>query len=672
MIPVLLARATAATVSASWKPGLLLLSYAVAVAVSFTALDVASRVATNTGLARRMWLVSGATMMGIGIWSMNFLGMLAFRVDMPTSYDGPLTLASMLVAILASAFALLVVSRPTVATLGVLFAGVSIGLLISAMHYLGMAAMRVPARIHYRPLLVTASVLIAVGASVAAGWLAFRLREESTERTWSPRKMLSAVMLGTAITGMHYTGMAAATFEVLPASAETYQPGVEFSEFGAMAIGLAALLGLGLTVVGSLVDLERRRSQRLFELLAEASARMGRSLQPSEILDEFVRVLVPERAGFCYVELKEDDDPRLLRVGAVARVGRPFLEPHALLQNRVRSAGEGDFVDRVIRTGRALILFDVSLQALGEVSGDWQIRRALARAGVRSCLAVPVYIRGEVLGAVVAMARQPRRFGLRDVALFEDLAGRLANALENARLYREAQEAIRVRDEFLTIASHELNTPLTPLLLHLQTLKSTAAASPEGLVPAELVVPKVELAERQQKRLARLVSELLDISRIRVGRLQLHREEFDLAASAREVLARHHPEIERTGSQVSLSAPRPVIGSWDRFRIEQVIGNLLTNAARYGEGEPIDVEVYRDDRTARIAVRDRGIGISPDQQARIFERFERAASLNFGGLGLGLYIVRQIVEAHGGNIRVKSSLGRGSTFIVELPLPETH
>jgi signal transduction histidine kinase len=319
-----------------------------------------------------------------------------------------------------------------------------------------------------------------------------------------------------------------------------------------------------------------------------------------------------------------------------------------------------------------LTLADVTQEGMGDLPGDWRVRRALAQAGVRSCLAVPVHIRGEVLGAVVAMARQPRFFGPPDVALFEDLAGRLANALENARLYREAQEAIRVRDEFLTIASHELNTPLTPLQLHLQNLKNTVAASPEGVVSAELVAPKLEMAERQQKRLARLVSELLDISRIRLGRLQLHLEEFDLSESAREVVERSRAEIQRTGSQVVLSAPSAVIGRWDRPRIEQVIGNLLSNAGKYGAGEPIDVEVVQNARHARITVRDRGIGIPADQQERIFERFERAASLNFGGLGLGLYIVRQIVEAHGGSIRVKSGLGAGSTFIVELPLPEAH
>jgi signal transduction histidine kinase/NO-binding membrane sensor protein with MHYT domain len=667
----LLVAPSAAAVSATWKPGLFLLSYLVAVAASFTTLDVASRIAVNTGLARRMWLVSGAAMMGIGIWSANFLGRLGFEVGLPTSYDVPLTLASMAIGVGTSGVALLVASQTNVTLLRLALGGLWMGFAISAMHYIGMAAIRMPARIHYEPLLVAASVVIALAASIAALWLAFRLREESIQHTWSRRKILAAVVMGSAIAGVHYTGTAAAHFELLPTDAAAYQPGVEITELGATAIGLAALLGLGLTVVGSLVDMERRRAQRLFELLAEASSRMGRSLQPTAILDEFVTVLVPERADFCYVELKEDD-PGSLRVRAVARVGRTFLEPHALMSNRVRSTGEGDLVDRVIRTGCALTVPDLSPEGLADITADGKTRRALARAGVRSCLAVPVHIRGEVTGAVVAMARQPRRFGAGDLALFEDLAARLANALENARLYREAQEAIRVRDEFLTIASHELNTPLTPLLLHLQNLKSTVAASPEGLVPAELVAPKVELAERQQKRLARLVSELLDISRIRVGRLQLNLEEFDLVTLANEVVENLRAEIERTGAQVSLSARGPVIGRWDRVRVEQVLSNLLSNAARFGAGEPIDVEVTREERTARIAVRDRGIGISPDQQERIFERFERAASLNFGGLGLGLYIVRQIVEGHGGNIRVKSSPGRGSTFIVELPLPEAH
>jgi signal transduction histidine kinase/NO-binding membrane sensor protein with MHYT domain len=643
----------------------------VAITASFTALDVASRIAVNTGLARRVWLASGAVMMGIGIWSMHFVGMLAFQVDIPTSYDGPTTLASMAVAIVASGFALVIASRPDVTLRSIALGGLWLGLAINAMHYIGMGAMRMPARIHYQPALFAASVLIAVLASMAALFLAFRMRAEEFHHTWSRHKIFGAVVLASAITGMHYTGMAAAEFELLPEYGPDTASGMQVSELGATAIGFATLVGLGLTLVGSLVDLERRRSQRLFELLAEASSRMGRSLEPNLILDGFVSVLVPERAPFCFVELKEED-PRMLRVRSVSRVGRAFVEPHALLQNRFRATGEGDVVDRVIRTGRAETSSDLTGDQLVDIAGDGKVRRALERAGVRSCLAVPVHIRGEVLGAVVALSPEPRRFGPPDVALFEDLAGRLAHALENARLYHEAQEAIRVRDEFLTIASHELNTPLTPLQLHLQTLKSTIAASPEGLIPAEMVVPKVEMAERQQKRLARLVSELLDISRIRLGRLQLNSEEFDLAACSADVIERLRPDLERTGSGVSLRAPAPVTGFWDRSRIEQVLGNLLNNAAKYGTGKPIDVGVTAESGTARITVRDHGIGIPPDQQERIFERFERAASPNFGGLGLGLYIARQIIEAHGGTIGVKSSLGAGSVFVVELPLPEAH
>ncbi|HZA49513.1 MAG TPA: MHYT domain-containing protein, partial [Myxococcaceae bacterium] len=521
MIPLRLAHCLAAAPLASWRPGLVLLSYVVAIAASFTALDVATRLAVNTGLARRVWLVSGAVMMGIGIWAMHFVGMLAFRLNIPTSYDGRMTLASMAVAIVASGFALVVASRPDVTLKQIAVGGLWMGLAINAMHLLGMMAMRMPARLHYRPGLLAVSVLIGILASMAALFLAFRMRSEAFHHTWSRRKFFGAVVLASAVTGMHYTAMAAAQFELLPgANPAALASGMHVSEVGAAAIGFATLIGLGLTLVGSLVDLERRRSQRLFELLAEASSRMGRSLEPNLILDGFVSVLVPERAPFCFVELKEDD-PKTLRVRSIARVGRSFVEPHALLQDRVRSTGGGDVVDRVIRTGRALTISDLTPHQLVDVAGDGEIRRAFARAGVRSCLAVPVHIRGEVLGAVVALACEPRRFGPPDVALFEDLAGRLAHALENARLYHEAQEAIRVRDEFLTIASHELNTPLTPLQLHLQTLKNTVAASPEGLIPAEMVVPKVEMAERQQRRLARLVSELLDISRIRLGRLQL-------------------------------------------------------------------------------------------------------------------------------------------------------
>jgi signal transduction histidine kinase len=177
------------------------------------------------------------------------------------------------------------------------------------------------------------------------------------------------------------------------------------------------------------------------------------------------------------------------------------------------------------------------------------------------------------------------------------------------------------------------------------------------------------LAERQGKRLTKLISDLLDVSRLTRGALALHREEVELTALVREVVARYRPELERAGCEVALDLPDPVHGFWDPMRLDQVILNLVANAAKFGVRRPIELKVARQENHARLTVSDHGIGVDPSQHERIFERFERGvSSRHYGGLGLGLYICKRIVESHGGVISVESRPGQGATLLVELPL----
>jgi PAS domain S-box-containing protein len=238
---------------------------------------------------------------------------------------------------------------------------------------------------------------------------------------------------------------------------------------------------------------------------------------------------------------------------------------------------------------------------------------------------------------------------------------------EKARLYRKAQAEVRERDEFLSVASHELRTPVTALHLQLQMLRKVAARSSQEVPRA--VSDRLDALDRQTRRVSLLVAELLDLSRMRLGRLELRREQADLAALAGDVVAPFQDdEAAAHGSPVRLEAAGPAVGWFDRVRLEQVVANLLANAVKFGEGRPIDVKVRAEDDLLRLEVVDRGIGVAPEDRDRIFGRFERAVSAqHFGGLGLGLFIARQIVEAHGGSIRVDGARGEGSTFTVELP-----
>lgn len=235
------------------------------------------------------------------------------------------------------------------------------------------------------------------------------------------------------------------------------------------------------------------------------------------------------------------------------------------------------------------------------------------------------------------------------------------------RVERELKDAVSVRDDFLSIASHELHTPLTPLKLQIERMRRKPHSS-------EQMGEKLAIVDRQVDRMIKLVTQLLDVSRIAGGKLRLRAEEVDLGAVVKEVAEATREALTRTGSELVLDLPKaPVRGMWDRTRIEQIVTNLVSNAVKYGGGKPILIAVTEEGGRARLTVRDHGIGIPNEQLSRIFDRFERAVSVrHFGGFGLGLWIVRQIVEASGGTVRVESTLAEGSCFVVELPsLPST-
>ena len=226
----------------------------------------------------------------------------------------------------------------------------------------------------------------------------------------------------------------------------------------------------------------------------------------------------------------------------------------------------------------------------------------------------------------------------------------------------QVEEAVRVRDTFLSVAGHELKTPLTSLRLHVETLIRESARS-------ETTPKKLLSMLRQAERLTNLIQNLLDVSRIAGGRLTLEPEEVDLAMVIHEVTDHYRNELVKAGSALQLAVSGPLLAVVDRIRFDQIVTNLLSNAIKYGEGSPIELSLQRADGRARLKVRDFGIGIAPEHQMRIFERVERAVpSRHYGGLGLGLWIARQLVEAHGGSITVESAEGKGSTFTVDLPL----
>ncbi|MET0343136.1 MAG: PAS domain S-box protein [Polyangiales bacterium] len=239
--------------------------------------------------------------------------------------------------------------------------------------------------------------------------------------------------------------------------------------------------------------------------------------------------------------------------------------------------------------------------------------------------------------------------------------------MERDRLLAELEQAVRVRDDFLSIAGHEVRTPLTALMLNLQALVRAPSNDPELACPPRLLA-RLQKTLENAERLQQLTEELLDVSRIASGRLRLASEQLDLVGLVRSVVTRLTEQALKEGSPVCVTMGDSVWGAWDRFRVEQLVSNLLTNALKYGAGKPVEVSLREEDGCAVLCVRDGGIGIAHDDQARIFERFERAVSnRHYGGLGLGLWIARQVVEASNGTIAVESTPGQGTSFTVRLP-----
>jgi signal transduction histidine kinase len=231
------------------------------------------------------------------------------------------------------------------------------------------------------------------------------------------------------------------------------------------------------------------------------------------------------------------------------------------------------------------------------------------------------------------------------------------------------KKEIKARDEFLSIASHELKTPLTAMLLQLQTALYNIRNVSLANFSVENLLKMLQSTEQQSKRLAKMINDLLNVSLITTGRIDLVTEDVDLSQLVNDVVDRFSEKAKKEGYEIKVKTEENVIGTFDKTRIEQVVTNLLSNAMKYGEKKPIAITVHKHNSTGKITIKDQGIGIPEAQQERVFELFERAVpNHDYKGLGVGLYISSQIVKAHNGKIHVESELHEGSTFTVELPL----
>jgi signal transduction histidine kinase len=282
---------------------------------------------------------------------------------------------------------------------------------------------------------------------------------------------------------------------------------------------------------------------------------------------------------------------------------------------------------------------------------------------------MPLQAHGRMLGALtLVFGKSGRIYSEDDLPFAQELASRVAIAVDNARLYGKVRSALQARDEFMSVASHELKTPLTSLRLQIQMRRRYVHRRMTEAFSWEKLEKMLDADERQVLRLTHLIDDMLDLTRINTGKLSISPEECDLSLLVQDVVDRHSGHLTQAGCDVIIDTGTPIPGSWDRFRIEQVVANLITNAAKYAPNAPVEIGTRKKTECVEIRVKDHGKGIRKEDQARIFDRFERAANTGgVSGFGLGLYITRQIVELHGGRIRVESEPEKGATFVVELP-----
>ena len=412
---------------------------------------------------------------------------------------------------------------------------------------------------------------------------------------------------------------------------------------------------------------DRHRAEQAARFLADAGNALAAVVDPQSALQQVARLAVPALADWCVVDVADaDGQPRRV---AVAHAD-PAREPQVReLTRHPPRADAPHGAGLVLRTGKSELVRDVPPDMIPAVVRDPAHLAALQALGMRSFLCVPLLSRGRAVGAVSFVVNESgRRYDERDLAVAEELGRRAGVALDNARLYEELKEADRRKDEFLALLAHELRNPLAPIRTSLQTLK---LAGSDAVVAGRAR----EMMERQVDHLVRLVDDLLDVSRIMRGKVDLRRERVDLAAVVSRAVETARPLIEAGRHELTVEVPPdPVRLDADPVRLAQVLGNLLTNAAKYTEpGGRIRLTVETTSGEVTIRVRDTGIGIPADMLDRVFDPFVQtdvARGRSQGGLGLGLALVRSLVELHGGTVAARSDgPGRGSEFTIRLPMP---
>jgi PAS domain S-box-containing protein len=609
-------------VSTGYDPALVALSIAIAVFASYTALDLGGRVRGATSGMRWAWVAIASSAMGGGIWSMHFVGMLAFEMGMPAAYDLGITVLSLLIAIGATGAAFAWVSRSDAKPRDIAVSGPLMGVGVAGMHYTGMAAMHVPGNLAYSLPIVAASVAIAVIAATAALWLTFRQNS-----VW--QKLAAAAIMGLAVAGMHYTGMAAATFTAEEAGAHAaHTTGVGLSQqYLALCVAGATFTILFMGMLAASFDQQRVQrhlyaSEGRFRAAAEAVGDIiwtadlrGAMVGPQMDWQAFTGQSEAECQGTGWADAVHPDDVEATKLAwrdAVA-ADRGYA-----IRHRVRNR-EGAYRLFAVK-GRPVRNSDGTIR-------EW-------------------------------------------VGVHEDITERhdYEVALKEAR--DAAEEHSRAKSRFLANMSHELRTPLSAVIGYSEMLEEEA----EELGQESLLSDLGKIKSNAQHLLG-LINDVLDLSKVEAEKMDLYPEDIDVAAFVTDAAGTVEALVGKKGNVLVLDVADDIgKARTDAVKLRQCLFNLLSNAAKFTEAGTITLRASRETdfgvEWLRFTVEDTGIGMSPEQVGRLFERFSQAdetTTRKFGGTGLGLALSRAFANLLGGDITVASVEGRGTSFSLHVP-----